>query len=548
MANLYAAARADYGLPADMTIGPGQILRQAGATDPNNRKYMIFFQQLAQRVIDGVMQNAAYEPITSAWPNCLCANYGDSRMDGELGPTGWLTDRAGGNAAINQYPHVWIDPTLGGPMYHEGPLGRWLATRQWASAPLDAMYLYKLNTCQWAGFDEPPCDQFPLRQPNLYLPGFPTETIWETSMRLFRFALESAINSYGGLQDFRLAPWLEMAFTVTEQSPIPGGWVHLLDRIEYCTLLARVRATNASDKVQLWTNWRSDLSGDDVVGARKAWLDTARCVRAVYAPRILGYTHYAGTIINGTADGDTSRLEFTLLNTNGYPRTVDMLSDTVSGTNATDLQVVFRGMDCFPTVGPLPLVGCQAPPTGSCSIEECITYYDYLLIDEDQTNSPSTVGQVFAKDLASGHWVHVPVTYPVGEMSYDFFTPDLTSRRMFALLSDGTRRFVTQEGYDQPPYGHMYLRVVHTNDSEVFVSKFDLIQVIPVPRGSIGTCCLGGPILKSDVDYDGVVTNADLVRYIEDWLSGKAAADINLDGQIDAEDLAEYLAAFGNGS
>lgn len=99
---------------------------------------------------------------------------------------------AGGSSASGYGTEFWTVPGS----FAEATSGRWVVFPWWSCGDVDSPYLYPINYQQFTGdygFDGH-------GQLNLYRIATPAidETMVDTTLRLDRHSVESAINSYGG--------------------------------------------------------------------------------------------------------------------------------------------------------------------------------------------------------------------------------------------------------------------------------------------------------------------------------------------------------------
>lgn len=542
-----------------------------------------------------------------AWPQTntygeyrvKCSNYGVARWDGAVDFTGWFRDRdcdrepwwcqCGSNPCqqptrhtANRLPRGFIEPQGGQFMYREpqadpNPL-RWLVHTGWCSADVDSLYLYWLRFPQ---YDPAPCGggwqvetlcnyacncQYSCewcsqveghKQLDQYLPGNPPETLRRAAQRIHRHAVASDLNSDFGSSTInpfpqrhrRPWPWIEPAWNNNGNNPYGYGAITPNDMRIFLS-------DRRADNLRGFNVWPDGSQNHDGV-----MQDTAEVIYQVYAPRIFNYLVLHGNEITPQAHspGDPTLLEFTLRGDDQQPRTVDVEYD--SSMSISEILVAFDNLSPYWTnacggVGhPCPPCNIQTVPPTPCPRVlpadplYAGKYYDYLILVEDSTNSPGVYGFVLAFDFAAGNWVKVMVRTSDDdedagtESSYDYFTPDRTSRRTFVLSAgdDTDAQFVSNDGW-------MLLKLVQVAyQANPPVAKYDRVQVIPYPARVTGG---GGfsSVKQSDINYDGVVTAGDLGRFLQDWFAQKPAADMNMDGRVDEADLAKYLAAYATGS
>lgn len=573
LASLYAQARSHHpNWPADITDSEHGGIR-AGilypAIDGQNRPFFEWYWNITAAAEDAVMEYSAYSVIRSEFPSAKAGNFGHSRFDGLSDTTGWYRDRvADGESSAarrdwNRYPRGWVDRQVGQFMYRDAPglsaddqhQLRWTAQRQWCSGHMDNMYLFFVSLPQWEptpGWQPEPSSPGAEghKQLSIYRPTHapdsthpnayrPPETYQESNDRLNRGPMEADINSFDGGNENRPWPWLEFVdtetnpFTPTEEQPNdPTPWLrYQVQQSDFRALLAMLRGKNFPGG-GFWSNWAPSTAGSHPTADNLAWNDTTEVIDAVYASRVDSWKRRTGRVpddpIDDQDDADPLRLEFTL-RVNGLDRTVDISTNQTAATPVTELFVQLSGLGCYKThaVGRLD--------------------YEYQINVECSTDRHGTAGRVLAYDFAHSKWVEVPVEEGRYYGCYAPIDPDTgqySNRRTFFLrdtvVGGYLREFVSNDGL-------FCLRLVHLNTG-AFTSKYDLVQVIPYRTGSGLTGSTPLVALQTDVDFDEMVTTADLAQYMAKWLSGNSAADINLDGQVDALDLLVFLNTFAEES
>jgi hypothetical protein len=552
LASLYQAATAAnaYALPS-LIDGPGGLDPDSGADANRNRAIMLWYEEVCLHASSYVMQFSVYDVVRGAWPGVKCGNYNESEMDyaSEPGNTGWFLDwehpflpqgQRGDRVPKQSYPRCSISKLWeGSQMWGVGDATggkRWIATRPHRTGDVSSPELYKLGDYAFSGH----------RQPNQYRPlvtvddcsatgalRHPCETHMECTMRLARHAVESIIESAtngqsGGLEN-TLVPWVQEAYTQPSGDPDapPDGTV-TEDELEDMLLL--FRAKNVPE-VLFWTGYNSgvgDSGGTNENQAAVAWKSSKRVADRVYNPRIGSFEVTLGTE-PGNASYDPTILEFTL-NENHQPRVIELASESLgTGGYGTGAMVKMEGF-----------------------------VFDYNNCPERiKINVESTVDQqdvgglvlAWGEENGVQRWYIVPQPLEQPGSTYHFWTPkgsdgSYQSRVTCVLFPEDGQEFIDQ-------YGILRLWVLHGSNAGPFVSKFDLVQAVALspgcPQSSCPTCPSPIPLLKGDLDFDGEITPADLVKYLDKWSSVNFMADINQDDVVDAEDLGIFLTTFGVG-
>src|SRR5262249_3106861 len=154
-----------------------------------------------------------------------------------------------------------------------------------------------------------------------------------------------------------------------------------------------------------------------------------------------------------------SRLEFTL-RLGGLPRTIDVAADT-TGQPLTEVVVTFTGLSAYQS-----------------------DIWRFEIPVEDSVDTGSAKGMLLAWNWSEGTWLMVPTVE--GPKMYGYYTPDLTTRRLFVLAVDPTasspQQFVSSGGL-------MRLKLLHFGTAP-FTARHDLVQVIPYIEPSGNTLTL----------------------------------------------------------
>jgi hypothetical protein len=172
------------------------------------------------------------------------------------------------------------------------------------------------------------------------------------------------------------------------------------------------------------------------------------------------------------------------------------------------------------------------------------TTWSYLINLESTANVTGCTGQIFAWDISHSKWVLIPQIGNRTSYSYAW-SPNGMSSRIQCTLKGAQG---SQQHFVDPATGLLQLRLIGKNTTP-FVLSYDLVQVIPdKPLGGVG---FGGPsamttiaVPQSDVDFDQLATVDDLVQFADLWLEASPVADANLDGEVTALDMVDYLNIF----
>lgn len=514
LAELYAEERQRNGSwPLSILDGTSGIDSALPGTHARNRAFVIWWESVTQKTLDAVLWNCAYSVIKTQWSGAKCGNYDHSVVDGGGTTTSWYMGRVCPQPGSNppsqcedrepstSFPRYWIDySNQGGRMYEE-VTGRWLSYTQHSSGDTYCPELYPLTLSHLDGH---PCDPNSEghRQPNLYDPEQPDDR-YANSARLFRHNLEAIINSGSGGNETKLAIWISCVTTAfPDLSGCNSPTSFYVDEPWTLQTLALIRGKNAPE-LQFYFH-----TGIDTELIAVAWEKTLLVKNAVYAARVKQVTDLVGTPTVWVSVDEA--LEFTLL-VDDAPLEVVIAAATDNSTEyATAIAVDFDSLGDYPSAE-----------------------YDYVLNVECSTSDGATTGEIYVFDFDEEEWVQLAMEGMGGEYVF----PDLPghpTRQAFVI--DGTAgELVSSTGY-------MYLKMVHLNTVE-FTSSYDLVQVIPVPRGT-----WEDPesllALQSDMNYNGEVSEEDYDRFMEAWWLEHPSADANRDNAVDNTDLQKFLNAY----
>jgi hypothetical protein len=115
----------------------------------------------------------------------------------------------------------------------------------------------------------------------------------------------------------------------------------------------------------------------------------------------------------------------------------------------------------------------------------------------------------------------------------------------------GSQRFVSSTTYGDETDGHMTLRLLHVSTNlRPFSSEYDLVQVIPIfnpTDGQSSAALTMAPLPVSDVNFDGVINDADVDDFLTGWFEDAPIADIDMSTAIDQADVDAFVEAYVNG-
>src|SRR5690606_27667792 len=129
--------------------------------------------------------------------------------------------------------------------------------------------------------------------PNYYLPNWPTESIWDASLRNHRHWLESILGS--GVDPSEIAVWVPLIGTSTHKET--GYFISAEDARRQFAML---RAKNIGEVMVWW---------DRNAPALATWAEYHKAIRQVYSPVLDSYLVLEGTC----AQVPVSALHYTLV-------------------------------------------------------------------------------------------------------------------------------------------------------------------------------------------------------------------------------------------
>lgn len=590
---------------ADIAVWPASITASGGIISINathradivqNQPYMQWWYHVTKAAESAVLETSGYEILRAAWPGVICGNYDAARYDGTVDATSWFQDADLGGSSNYNLPRGWIDRQPAPPDAFFNRLNiraandsRWLNIAQTTTADRDSPFLYPLVISQMGGY--PGSGYKGHAAANLYLPN-PTNDfcytcpvdvneatgcvpwMWydptpndpnsgdefpvciegacgtcgeQNSLRLARHTVESIINSEipgeSGSHEGRLTVWLA-------QNAADAGNVgidYYRDREQGARdQLAMLRGKNVPEFI-FWLPGGAALQ-------RLSWEITADLVKRVYAARVTGIKSAYGDVPAGYDAHDPAMLEYTLRDSNGLDKVATIRADLVQNEheagNPTQMLVA---MDVFFELRMTALGGVPVNFMDGFN-------YDILL---ECAAGEEVTGKVLAWDFEGGPnqdgaWRYVPLR-EAGTNQYDLASPEGVARRAFKLIPGSSERFVEQDVTDDDLY-HLRIRVLHRG-AIVYPggvpswhhSSFDLLQVIPVvkPWDNVGgeeeeQEGLQSPL--SDVNFDGVVGEADFEMFIGAWVGSQPMGDLNQDSIIDDLDVESFIGSYLEGT
>lgn len=576
MEELWQAAQDEYGWtnPNNSYRTLADVLNpNATAANPTNIPYVLWWNKITHRVLSSVMERCVYDPIKSSWPNAeiLVSNYEDTTADMAVDTFGYravmdpstVTDSMGQLLSFSQqnnpanlietdeyyrgfyslnswgdFPNYAALSTTGGPPL----LFVMSATSNFAD--FDAPVLYYPKPSTQSGDNVIAIANYHL-QGRLYEPrdgnGDPVqETVVQAMNRTFRHNLETILNTSGRAAQ-GVAPWISFpGIGAIDTNDTPVG----IDEIRRQLALFRSKDLR---EVVLWGN----KQGPGQRGIPSEWNAVMRADEQVYTPSYRDYQVLVGTDGTYPNPGDPLPIMNTLRSAD--PETVDIAADAIGIFEGT--QIVVWVDDLYPHTlghdGRL-VLECQAKFSDSADQEYA-----------------SVIGMIEIWNEVLQQWEPFAAAQDISSGTYEFFTPDLTTRREWDLsgapgwssasdaMCDYLSDFTTCEGM-------MGFRFTHLNfnpSTSGFVSRYDLVQFYhldqpaEVSSSSLSSESSSSRSMQSeagasspspaDFNFDGVQDATDATLFTAAWTNGERRADYNANGEIDTLDLTQFLAALG---
>jgi hypothetical protein len=510
MQALYEEAITLYGWNPNLTLDVA--LNPSGGTDHvDNRPFYLWYSQVCQRAADAAMNLAAYQQIKSftspagSWAGVKVSNYAWANTDGAQDTFGWYAGGplvGGYRAPIDQCVRGQTDTNFQGAIYD------WIVqnstSRVWFTVPgvnsgdFEAPPLYTYHPDHWAIGPEGPGTGLDRR--DFYLNDLATNT-WPALDSLHahlynnRRLVESILNTdASAAAATRLSPWLPVA---GDTIPYPGAYPYSLEEMR--AHLAMLRAKKCPE-VLLW--WRSGQFEPDW------WNTLVPLVDQVYRPKLTAYKRLTGVEVTSfpPPPGDPlDRFRYTLKQ---EPRIAVFTSRNLSGQPTVAVQFDFD---------------VSGAPQSNLNFEGWVS-------------DPGVYGRIYTLQN-TGDWLEQPIydwNHDGPQPGFGFFAP------ASANGTHETRR--TFEGFGpQAPATILTIKIVFQRFSGAgtFTAGFDLVQL--VGNGSSGGGGTGGGDSQgADYDYSRSVNIADTTAFLDDWLAGENAADLNQDGLIDAQDFLRF--------
>lgn len=597
LAQLYAEARLlNPQWPANILDGIDSAADHQAQTFPG---IMVWWEQQMHQVADYVMDISAYQPLRAAFPNTRVGNYDHLNCDGAFERTGWMEERVPGYTTdwyprdrssmdpnlVDRFPRIDLHKQWGYYFFRDQPASPpanhmpvfYDGYKKSTRGQLDSPYLYGIPNAgeySFQGYDL-------AKAANVYMPYYgsgvnrPIETYWETTMRVNRQTAEAVINSFGSFPctgqpgcvptGQRLVPWIEMPGT--DATATPGGHGEDPDQAndgfrkkrEARAMMSMLRAKKVTEIIP-WTSKYTPGGQSQIPEIGDAWRDTHDTAERVYATRVFDWARLRGIKPTGSIDTPKKdRLEFTLRDSAGADQTVDLLARTVTeeGTGnwsqSTELQVDFSWN------------------TNRLFLNDAGSSFTINL--ECSVSNPQVTGYVLmwqpGQNGQQGEWLQVrgidrfDESEFLSSISYSFTAPaDAANETSYLLANYRSRLSFTLNVanrasvmFYESGVWKTRLKFVHiisgssdqTPPSPLFVSKYDLVQLVP-SRAPLISDTFGQVATFSiaDTNYDGVIDTTDLVQYTESWIESEPVADLSGDGTVTETDWDAYVEAYIN--
>lgn len=623
MATMWQAARNLYSIPFDFnneTIYPGVgranpwaaesgptslMFVQPGTNFPKgfefetNRDVYLWYSAICQRVVDWLMDYAAYQPLQglvpagSGLPPVICSNYGDVAMSGSAFIAEWSYDVPGPvpfqSCGSQPFVRQWSRATIAGipdAMQHgmiDQPLssGSWLVSgRTHASSGWGAPVLYLagdqklLPPCESGEFDRRAVNPYTdhvsadaYRQYDVYRkPGLnglrPRETWWQASLRQHERVLDAAAAEaiLSGRYDqstfaMHLSPWLISPYGLRlfnwnpEEQPVPLAMAYMTmeDAADQLWLMRRKRI----GYIKYW-----DANGFDPLWTIGPWAAIARCYERVYMPELAQYV----TIEHGTTSNTSAeQLEDDLPRPVGqssllipYALAVESAGVSVQHGNAID----YAEIASFH-------VDAQNVEAGRGLKLRLETQVDRQVVYEDDPMAWPLV-RIYFWRWASQQWVlmNIPAASEdcsdhgaddLGVLNGPYMTYNApcddpgcvrtSLRRNCHWSPDQCSGFVELSTGN---VGRVRVKVVHQN-LQRFTVNVDLLQLMATDETSGNVGVAGQPVQGADLNYDEVISAEDVGVFLGAFASEAPLADMNGDDVVMADDVAVFAELWSEG-
>lgn len=235
---------------------PAYDISQPVDASPENRAWYEWYARVASQAVSAAMNEAVFTPIRGAWPACKSSDYGYASTDGQ--------------ASTKSPPFVareLIDTWQPGTT--------WLRHAARSFADLDAPACYAVHE-------------------DHALPG---ESLWDASLRVHRFNMESAQHSEPS-RTLATTPWITVPGQVVGVSD--SGATYTITRDDTRRLLALFRA-KAVPEILLWSATPPSTADLD---------DFGRLVDDVWGSSITAVTINSGTASGNSASLNRSQFDF----------------------------------------------------------------------------------------------------------------------------------------------------------------------------------------------------------------------------------------------
>ncbi|MCW5766957.1 MAG: hypothetical protein KIT68_13390, partial [Phycisphaeraceae bacterium] len=213
------------------------------AGEPANRAWFNWYAGVAQQASEGAMNEAVYEQVRAAWPNCRSSDYrASTRVDGQGVPAREITDS-------------------------------WQAGAFWAS------YVWQGSS----DLQSPPL--YPVHQDHRR----PGETVADASIRHARETVDACIGSFGGNRSGEMAPWLALN-SIRMDTGRGMSQPFIVDEDYQRRMLMMLRSRNVRE-ILMWNNPQTNTID--------AWQSFGAVLDDVYKSRVLSAAVADGERVSG---------------------------------------------------------------------------------------------------------------------------------------------------------------------------------------------------------------------------------------------------------
>lgn len=555
LAELWDEAKATYGWGNSSTTLASVLNSSQNGQYGQNQPYVRWWHMVCERAREAAIQHIVYDVVKEHWSQSppLCSNFDSMKADMLLEDEAWrisIIEGRTSSASVNQeytpmfrrgnleraqqgsFPYFLTQPSVANP-----PL-MWGMYAQSCFGDFSAPSLYRTRPDSV----EVPENMLQLRT-YVAEDGFgeaPLESWQDYNDRWFRHQLDTATASVGSPGE--TAPWVDITgerviecdgSDATDDLCIYG--VPTYEDIEGTRhTLALCRSKGIAEILMFG---RKPAGG---VGVKAQWETFIRASRQVFTNSYHPYQVVRGTDLQPELNGHPSCIMSTLRD---GVREAQIAGEHIPGTDTdvTEFLVTLDDIDpiALGDAGHI-MIECSVAPVDA---GEVIETFGSL-----ESWSRGVRGTILIWRQGSQEWAPVETINDSGDKGiYGFYTPDGTTRREWDIgLQDGLCNLLSDPDNCD---GALYIKLVHIapKTASGFVSRYDLVQVYQIDSQLSMMSLRSGsnvPLITVDYNYDGLQNSDDCDLFLDDWEVGNRGADYNADGEVNATDLAQFLAAF----